>query len=73
VKYVSEFAKIRRTHDLRTGDVIVAGRRRARRVPTPRSLLKLHTRAGESSKLEIIRDGKRITMPLKTYVLSFRK
>jgi len=75
VKYVSEFAKIRRTHDLRVGDVIVAvdGVERDEFAHTPEPLLKLHTKAGESAKLEVIRDGKRITMPLQTQVLSFRK
>ena len=75
VKQVSGFAKIRGTHDLRIGDVIVAvnGIESDGFAHTAELFLKLHTRAGESSKLEVIRDGKRITMPLKTYVLSFRK
>jgi hypothetical protein len=75
VKYVSEFARIRRTHDLRTGDVIVAvdGVERDEFANTAELFLKLHTKAGESAKLEVIRDGKRITMPLQTQVLSFRK
>ena len=75
VKQVSGFAKIRGTHDLRVGDVIVAvnGMESDEFAHTAELFLKLHTRAGESSRLEVIRDGKRITMPLKTYVLSFRK
>jgi serine protease Do len=75
VKQVSGFAKIRGTHDLRIGDVIVAvnGMDSDEFAHTAELFLKLHTRAGESAKLEVIRDGKRITMPLKTYVLSFRK
>jgi len=35
--------------------------------------LKLHTKAGDSARLEILRDGKRLTMPLQTQILSFRK
>ena len=72
---MSEFAKIRGTHDLRVGDVIVAvdGIERDEFAHTAELFLKLHTKAGESSKLEVIRDGKRITMPIQTYVLSFRK
>jgi serine protease Do len=75
VKYVSEFAKVRKTHDLRTGDIIVAvdGVDRDEFANTAELFLKLHTRAGESAQLEVIRDGQRITMPLRTQVLSFRK
>ena len=75
VKYVSEFAKIRGTHDLRVGDVIVAvdGVERDEFAHTAELFLKLHTKAGESATLEIIREGKRIKMPLRTQVLSFRK
>jgi S1-C subfamily serine protease len=75
VKYVSEFAKIRKTHDLRIGDVIVAvdGVEHDEFANTAELFIKLHTKAGESAKLEVIRDGKRFTMPLRTQVLSFRK
>jgi hypothetical protein len=75
VKYVSEMAKVRHSHDLRVGDVIVAvdGVERDDLANTADLYLKLHTKAGESAKLEVIRDGKRITMPIQTSVLSFRK
>jgi serine protease Do len=75
VKYVSEMAKIRNTHDLRLGDVIVAvdGVEHDPFANTAELYLKLHTKAGESAKLEVIRDGKRMTMPIQTYILSFRK
>jgi len=75
VKYVSDMAKVRDTHDLRVGDVIVAvdGVERDAMANTAELYLKLHTKAGESAKLEVIRDGKRITMPITTYILSFRK
>jgi hypothetical protein len=75
VRYVSEFAKIRKSHDLRVGDVIVAvdGIERDEFANTAELFLKLHTKAGESAKLEVIRDGKRIQMPLQSNVLSFRK
>jgi len=75
VKYVSDMAKVRDTHDLRVGDVIVAvdGVERDPMANTAELYLKLHTKAGESAKLEVIRDGKRITMPIQTYILSFRK
>ncbi len=66
---------MRGTHDLRVGDVIAAvnGVESDEFANTAELYLKLHTRAGESSKLDVIRDGKRIAMPLQTYVLSFRK
>jgi len=75
VKYVSEMAKIRKTNELRVGDVIVAvdGVERDEFANTAELYLKLHTKAGESAKLEVIRDGNRITMPIHTFVLSFRK
>ena len=75
VKYVSDMAKIRETHDLRVGDVIVAvdGVGSDAFANTAELYLKLHTKAGDSAKLEVIRDGKRITMPIQTYILSFRK
>jgi hypothetical protein len=75
VKYVSEFARIRKTHELQVGDVIAAvdGVERDEFATTAELFLKLHTKAGESAKLEVIRDGKRIQMPLQTHVLSFRK
>ena len=68
-------AKIRSTHVLRVGDVIVAvdGVERDEFANTAELYLKLHTKAGASAKLEVVRDGKRISMPIETYVLSFRK
>ena len=75
VKYVSEMAKIRKTNDLRVGDVIVAvdGAERDEFANTAELYLKLHKKAGDSATLEIIRDGKRTAMPIHTFVLSFRK
>jgi serine protease Do len=75
VKYVSEMAKIRKTNDLRVGDVIVAvdGVERDEFANTAELYLKLHTKAGDSAKLEIVRDGKRMEMPIHTFILSFRK
>ncbi len=75
VKYVADLAKIRKTHDLRLDDIIVAvnGVERDEFAHTAELYLKLHTKAGESANLEVIRDGKRLSMPIKTHVLSFRK
>ncbi len=75
VKYVAEFAKVRQTHDLHLDDIIVAvnGVERDEFANTAELYLKLHTKAGDSASLDVLRDGKRITLPIKTYVLSFRK
>lgn len=75
VKYVSEFAKFRKTHTLKVGDVIAAvnGVSTDEFAHTAELYLKLHTKAGDSAKLEVIREGKRLTMPIQTHVLSFRK
>jgi hypothetical protein len=75
VKYVSSLAKIRKTHELLVGDVIVAvdGADTDEFANTAELYLKLHKKGGDSAKLEIVRDGKRMTMPLQTSVLSFRK
>jgi hypothetical protein len=75
VKYVAEFAKIRKTHELRTGDIIVGvdGVERDEMANTAELFIKLRKKAGESVRLDVIRDGQRIQMPLKTYILSFRK
>lgn len=75
VKYVAEFAKIRKTHELRTGDIIfgVDGVERDDLANTVDLFIKLRKKAGDSVTLDVLRDGQRIQMPLHTYVLSFRK
>ncbi len=75
VKYVSDFARIRKTHELRTGDIIYAvdSVERDAMANTAELFLKLRKKGGESAMLGVIRNGQRIQMPLHTYVLSFRK
>ena len=75
VKYVAEFAKVRKTHELRAGDIIVGvdGVERDDLANTAELFIKLRKKAGDSVTLDVLRDGQRIEMPLKTYVLSFRK
>jgi len=75
VKYVAEFAKIRKTHELKIGDVVAAvdGVDTDQWANTAELFLKLHTKAGESAMLDVIREGQRIKMPIHTHVLSFRK
>src|SRR5438477_8056790 len=75
VRYVAEFAKIRKTHELRAGDIIVGvdAVERDELANTAALFIKLRRRAGQSVMLDVIRDGQRIQMPLHTYILSFRK
>ena len=75
VKYVAQFAKIRKSHELQVGDIIVAvdGVDRDDLVNTAELFIKVHTKAGDSVKLDVIREGQRIQMPLHTQILSFRK
>ena len=75
VKYVPEFAQIRKSHALKVGDIVVAvnGVDRDPLANTADLYIKLHTRAGDSVMLDVVRDGRKIQMPLHTYSLSFRK
>jgi hypothetical protein len=75
VKYAAEFAKVRKTHDLRVGDIIFAvdGVERDDLANTAELFLKLRKTAGDSAMLGVIRDGRKIEVPLHTYRLSFRK
>jgi hypothetical protein len=75
VKFVAEFAKMVKSHDLHVGDVIVAvdGVERDDLANTAELFIKLRKTAGDGVTLDVIRDGHRIQMPLKTYRMSFRK
>ena len=75
VKFVAEFAKMVKSHDLRVGDIIVAvdGVERDDLANTAELFIKLHKTAGDAVTLDVLRDGHRLQMPLKTYRMSFRK
>ena len=75
VKYVAEFAKIVKSHDLRVGDVIAAvdGVDHDEFANTAELYIKLHKTPGDSATLDVIRDGQRLKMPLKTFRMNFRK
>jgi hypothetical protein len=75
VKYVAGFAKTMKSHDLRVGDIIfgVDGLERDDLANTAELFIKLHKTAGDSVVLDVLRDGQKIKMPLKTFRLSFRK
>ena len=57
------------------GDIIVGvdGVERDDLANTAELFIKLRKTAGDSVMLDVLRDGKRIQMPLKTYRMSFRK
>jgi hypothetical protein len=75
VKYVADFAKLVKSHDLQVGDVIVAvdGVERDEIANTADMYIKLHKKPEEPVTLEVIRAGKRLQMPLKTFRMGFRK
>jgi hypothetical protein len=75
VKYVAEFAKVMKSHDLKVGDIIfgVDGVERDELANTAELFIKLRKAVGDTVMLDVLRDGHRIQMPLKTYRMNFRK
>ncbi len=75
VKYVSSMAQSIGSHDLKVGDIIVSvdGKDRDENADTASLYVVLHKTPGDTATLEVLRDGKRISMPLKTIRMSFRK
>jgi hypothetical protein len=75
VKYVADFAKTMKTHELQVGDIIfgVDGVERDVFANTADLFIKLRKTAGDSVTLSVIRGQQRLQMPLKTYRMSFRK
>jgi hypothetical protein len=75
VTHVDSFAQMMKSHDLHPGDIIfgVDGVQKDEIANTAEFFIKLHKTAGDSVTLDVLRDGKRIQMPLKSYRMSFRK
>ena len=75
VNYVDSVAELLKNHELRVGDIVfgVDGVERDEIANTAELFIKLRKTAGQSVTLELIRDGKRMQMQLKTYRMSFRK
>jgi serine protease Do len=75
VTHVDMFAELTKSHQLRVGDIIfgVDGVERDEAANTAELFIKLRKTAGDTVTLGVIRDGKRMSMKLKTYRLSFRK
>ncbi|MCI0418154.1 MAG: hypothetical protein L0387_09345 [Acidobacteria bacterium] len=75
VRRVDMFAEMTKSHELRAGDIVfgVDGVQRDEVANTAELFIKLRKTAGETVTLDVIRDGKRMQMKLKTYKMSFRK
>jgi S1-C subfamily serine protease len=75
VKYVDSFAQMTKSHELKLGDIVVAvdGVDHDDIAPNVELYIKLRKTPGDVVQLDVIRDGKRIQMPLRTYRMSFRK
>jgi serine protease Do len=75
VKYVDAFADMLKSHGLRVGDIItgVDGVQRDEYANTAEFYIRLRKTAGDAVTLDVIRAGKRIQMPLRTFRMSFRK
>ena len=75
VKYVAEFAKMMKTHELRVGDIVfgVDGVETDPIANSAELFMKLRKTAGDSVTLDVLRSGKRMKSSLKTSRMSFRK
>ncbi len=75
VTRIGGFAETLRVHQLKLGDIVYAvdGVERDQLANTPELYIKLYKTAGETVTVDVIRDGKRIKMPVKTHRMWFRK
>ncbi|MBK5295049.1 MAG: hypothetical protein JJE04_25655 [Acidobacteriia bacterium] len=75
VHHVDTFAEIMKSHALKVGDIIYAvdGVERDENANTAELFIKLRKKAGDTVALGLIREGKRLQMPLTTFRMSFRK
>jgi C-terminal processing protease CtpA/Prc len=75
VKHVDGFARTLESHDLRIGDIVYAvdGVERDEHANTAEFYIRLRKTAGSEVKIGVLREGKRIEMPLRTFRMSFRK
>ncbi len=75
VSYIDRIAKLLSNHTLVLGDIVygVGGETHDDIANTAELFLKLRKQAGGRYTLQVVRDGERIEMPLKTDRMSFRK
>jgi S1-C subfamily serine protease len=75
VTYVDAFAEMLKSHELRVGDIITAvdGVQRDEYANTAEFYIRLRKTAGDPVMVDLIRDGRRMQMPVKTFRMNFRK
>ena len=75
VKHVPDFARVMKVHELKVGDVIYAvdGVETDDIAHTAELYLKVKKNVGDTVKLSVLRDGKKLEMSLKSTRMSFRK
>lgn len=75
VTHVDTFASVVKSHELRVGDVVygVDGAQSDKLANTAELYIKLKKKAGDSFTLDVLRGGKKLSMPLKSFRMSFRK
>ncbi len=75
VRYVADFSRTMKSHELKTGDIIFAvdGVEQDDAANSVNLFITLRKTAGDDVMLDVIRGGQRTKMPLKTYRMSFRK
>jgi hypothetical protein len=72
---IGSFAEMLKIHELKTGDIVFAvdGVTKDQLANTPELYIKLRKKAGDTVALDIIRDGKRMKLPVVTQRMYFRK
>jgi S1-C subfamily serine protease len=75
VTYVDGVADLLNSHELKVGDIVagVNGVQEDEIANTAELFIRLRTKSGETSKLDVIRDGKHMEMKLTTGRMGFRK
>jgi PDZ domain len=75
VRYVADFARTMKSHELKAGDIVYAvdGVERDDAANSVNLFITLRKTAGDDVILDVIRGGQRMKMPLKTFRMSFRK
>lgn len=72
---IGGFADMLKIHELKTGDIVYAvdGVEKDDVANTPELYIKLYKKAGDALTIDVVRDGKRMKMPVKTQRMFFRK
>jgi C-terminal processing protease CtpA/Prc len=75
ISSIGGFANMLKVHELKVGDVVYAvdGVERDDVANTPELYIKLRKNAGDTVTLDVIRDGNRMKMPVRTQRMYFRK